>query len=363
MVVKIWAVYSWKSLFLVIFVTAMKKITIEGKYGSSDIFIGRSKESVFSLIPKESIIITDKNLAILYCDELKPFRVVIIEGGEKSKKLLSLGKVYSDLLENNLDRSGFVVGFGGGVVCDIAGFVASTFMRGVKFGFISTSVLSQVDASVGGKNGINLMGYKNLIGLFNQPKFVYCDINLLQTLPHIEYINGFAEVVKHAVIADAEAFEYLEKNTEKALAHDLEVMEKLIADSIDVKTKIVSVDEHESGLRRLLNFGHTIGHAVERNGRYTHGEAVSIGMSFALDLSFKFGFIQDDTRKRVKRLLERMNLPLKSSIPKKLIAEDIRMDKKRENNEISFVFLDSIGSAHTEKISIIELEKYIDDLC
>ena len=218
-----------------------------------------------------------------------------------------------------------VVGIGGGIVCDICGFVASTFLRGVRFGFVATTLLAQVDASVGGKNGVNFGGYKNMVGTFNQPEFVLCDLDLLRSLPEEQLQCGFAEIVKHAAIADAGMFEALEKDAERALALDPMVIEGLVYDSLVIKSTIVNQDEKETGERRKLNFGHTFGHAIEKVTGVPHGQAVSAGMVLAAGLSHQRGLITASEKDRLCALLEQLNLPTGMTFDQDavLLADDL----------------------------------------
>jgi 3-dehydroquinate synthase len=259
------------------------------------------------------------------------------------------------------DRSSFIVGIGGGIVCDIAGFIASTYLRGVRVGFVASTLLSQVDASVGGKNGVNFEGYKNMVGVFNQPEFVVCDMNLLKTLPEKEVLCGLAEVVKHAAIGDADLFSYLEKYYKRALQLDAEVIEKIVYDSVLIKSSIVNKDEKEEGERRKLNFGHTLGHALEKTTGAPHGEAVSAGMVVASALSEKRGYLSTEEKERIEALLKKFQLPTRVQLDGKRVLDAVRKDKKREGEEINFVLLQGIGQAVVEKISMEELETVVSE--
>ena len=271
----------------------MKTLEIHGSTGVSTILVGEKLKNLRKYIPAEkAVIITDANVKHFYQKNFPPYDVITIGTGEKIKNLDTVRYIYGKLVELEADRSTFIIGIGGGIVCDIAGFVASTYLRGVRFGFVSSTLLSQVDASVGGKNGVNFEGYKNIIGVFNQPQFVICDLNLLNTLPKKEVLYGLAEVVKHAAIGDMDLFTYLDDHYQKALTLDTGVIERLVYDSVVIKSAIVNRDEKEKGERRKLNFGHTFGHAVEKTTGVPHGEAVSIGMvmasvSFISMMSFK----------------------------------------------------------------------------
>ena len=247
------------------------------------------------------------------------------------------------------------MGIGGGVVCDITGFVASTYMRGLRFGYVATSLLAQVDASVGGKNGVNYGGYKNLVGTFNQPEFVICDPHLLKTLPEKEILCGMAEVVKHALIKDPALLAFLEKNGDGIRSLAADVIERLVSDSVAIKSAVVNLDERESGMRRILNFGHTFGHAVEHLQRLSHGEAVSIGMVIAAEISRRKGMLTAADVTRIKELLEALKLPIHCSADPARMIEAVRKDKKRESDIVHFVLLNGIGHAVVEAIPFDEL--------
>jgi 3-dehydroquinate synthase len=280
--------------------------------------------------------------------------------GEEIKNLDTVRMIYEKLIELEVDRSSFVVGIGGGIVCDITGFVASTYLRGVRFGFVSSTLLSQVDASVGGKNGVNFAGYKNMVGVFNQPEFVICDIDLLKTLPKKEVLCGLAEIVKHAAIGNKTLFSFLETHDEKALRLDYEVIERLVWDSVQLKSSVVNRDEKEAGERRVLNFGHTFGHAIEKTLGVRHGEAISVGMVIASALSEKRGHLLAEDTKRVESLLKRLGLPTRLQFNREKVIEALRKDKKRQSEDIHFVLLQSLGHAIVEKISMKELETMMD---
>jgi len=335
----------------------VKTLEIQGKTGASTIRIGERLQNLQQYIPAtKAIIITDTNVRHFYQQHFPPHDVITIETGEKIKNLDTVANIYQQLVDLEADRSTFIVGIGGGIVCDIAGFVASTYLRGVRFGFVSSTLLSQVDASVGGKNGVNFGGYKNIIGVFNQPEFVICDLKLLFTLPEKEVLCGLAEVVKHAAIADAELFSYLEKHYQKALALDNEVIAKLVYDSVVIKSSVVNKDETEKGERKKLNFGHTFGHALEKITGVPHGEAVSAGMVLASRLSVNRGYLPPEEAQRIETLLEKLKLPTSIPADNKAILDAMRKDKKRQADQIYFVLLDALGCAFVEQISLAELE-------
>jgi len=341
----------------------VKVLEIHGNNSDSTILTGESIRNLRKYIPSQNVvIITDTNVRHYYLKYFQPWEVIEIGTGEKIKNLDTVRVIYRKLVELEADRSSFIVGIGGGIVCDIAGFVASTYLRGVRFGFVSSTLLSQVDGSVGGKNGVNFGGYKNMVGVFNQPEFVICDMNLLRTLPEREILCGFAEIVKHAAIGDADLFSYLEEHYEKALDLDTDVIEKLIYDSLVIKTSIVNRDEKEEGERRKLNFGHTFGHAIEGTTGVPHGEAVSLGMVVASVLSAKRGHLPAEDSERIEELLKNLKLPTRLQIDRERVLDALRMDKKRKGDSINFVLLHGIGNAVVEEISIKELEVVVNDM-
>ena len=338
----------------------MKTITIKTDSGPSRILIAERLENLQRYVPvAKPIIITDVNVGKFYPLDAIASDVITIGTGEANKTLDTVQEIYAQLLSFQVDRSAFIVGVGGGMVCDITGFAASTFMRGVRFGFVATSLLAQVDASVGGKNGVNFQGYKNMVGLFHQPEFVICDLEVLKNLPAREISCGLAEIVKHAAIADADLFDYLEKHAESILALDREAIEKLVLRSVEIKSAIVNRDETEQGERRLLNFGHTFGHAIEKVSGVSHGEAVSMGMVMASALSVKKGRLSTQEDRRLHQLLKRLQLPddFAASPPK--ILDAITKDKKRARERIHFILLAGMGNAVVEPIAIEELEEML----
>ncbi len=342
----------------------MRRIVLEGAAGPSVIAVGEPLSRLDAYCDAlGAVIITDAAVRRLYGTRF-PFREVIEIGmGEESKTLTTVEEVFDAFLRLGVDRSSQVVAIGGGIVCDVAGFAASTYLRGLRFGFVPTTLLSQVDAGVGGKNGVNLHGYKNLVGTFTQPAFVLCDLGLLSTLPEGELQNGFAEVIKEAAIGDASFFSFLETHAQEALRLDRGVIERIVYHSLKIKAAIVSRDERESGMRRKLNFGHTIGHAVEKVHHPSHGRAVSLGMSAASRLSAAMGLLSQGDAERIERLLAAFGLPLSMEIDGGLVWEALWKDKKKEGKEIHFVLLEGIGNARVEPLSIDALKGVIDDLC
>jgi 3-dehydroquinate synthase len=279
----------------------------------------------------------------------------VVDVGERHKTLDTVALIYEKLLEKEADRSIFLIGVGGGVVCDMTGFAAATYLRGVRFGFVPTTLLSQVDAAVGGKNGVNFKGFKNKIGTITQPDFVWCDPSFFHTLPEREVRSGLAEVVKQALIADAALFEYIENNVADILNLEQEPMKRIVWDCLRIKADVVSRDEREQGERRKLNFGHTVGHAVEQLSGLAHGEAVSVGMAIAAALSVRLGLLPAAGLARILNLLRQLHLPVTPPTPADKIIEALGQDKKREGEAIHFVLLDHIGHAAVREISLVQL--------
>jgi len=341
----------------------VKILEIHGSTGNSTILIGESLRNLKGYIRSEEVvIITDKNVRRAYSEDFPHCEVIEIGTGEKIKNLDTVQAIYGKLVEIQADRSSFIVGIGGGIVCDIAGFVASTYLRGVRFGFVPTTLLSQVDAGVGGKNGVNFGGYKNMVGVFNQPEFVICDMNLLRSLPEREITCGFAEIVKHAAIADADLFSFFEAHVTKALELDAGVVERLVYDSVLIKSSIVHRDETERGERRKLNFGHTFGHAIEKTTGVSHGEAVSLGMVIASGLSARRGLLSEKDMERIETLLKNLRLPTGIRLDGKEVLDALRRDKKRKGDRIHFVFLQGIGNAVVQELPMKELEAVVHKL-
>jgi 3-dehydroquinate synthase len=342
----------------------MRRITLAGNTGKSKIMLDMSLGNLIDFCRIEkTIVITDSNVHRLYGEQFSGYTTIVIEAGEHHKALDTVHNIYKKLLELEFDRSSLVVGIGGGVVCDIAGFAASTYLRGLSFGFVPTTLLAQVDASVGGKNGVNFKDYKNLIGTINQPAFVMCDFETLKTLPEAELRNGFAEVIKHALIGNKTLFSHIERNREAALLLDKDTINSIVYNSLRVKTNIVSQDETEKGDRRKLNFGHTFGHALEKTAGIRHGEAVSIGMIMEAKLSEVKGMLQKKDVDRIKHVLAAFGLPVLFQSNAEAIMDAIRKDKKREDEYIYTVLLDGIGKAVIEKIKINIIKEMVYDMC
>lgn len=280
--------------------------------------------------------------------------ITTIPDGEEYKTLLWISHLYDELLTYRLERSSAVVALGGGVIGDMAGFVAATYMRGLPYIQVPTTLLAQVDSSVGGKTGVNHILGKNLIGAFYQPRLVWIDIKTLETLPGRELRAGIAEVIKYGVIADPEFFEYLEKNIEKVLTLDETYLIHAIKRSCDIKADVVSMDEREKGLRSVLNYGHTIGHAIETLTNYTtyrHGEAVAIGMLCEARIARKMGLCDKEVVKRLNDIIVKAGLPAEMpDIDADKILESMQIDKKAKEGGLRIVLPEKIGKATLRQV-------------
>jgi 3-dehydroquinate synthase len=297
-------------------------------------------------------------------EETLKLESIKINANEQNKSQETLSKIHSTLIENKFSRDCLIIGLGGGIVCDISGFAAATYQRGVDFFLIPTTLLSQVDASVGGKTAINHPKGKNMIGAFHQPLGVLADLAFLSTLPKREISCGLSEMIKHGLIRDIGYFSWLEENIEQIIELDSEVTEEAISRSIKIKAEIVREDEKEKSIRALLNFGHTFGHALELIGdfkNYNHGEAVAIGMIMALEMSVRIGNITQQDCERVKQLFNRAKIDTKirKTINSLDLYECMLGDKKKRGNVLNLVVLENLGQAKSvkgiEKSLILEI--------
>ncbi len=323
-----------------------------------------SIRDVLPLIEKQrTVIITDVNLERLYGDLFDDCRKIVLTPGEESKSLETVRYIYDELIAAGIDRTTTILGIGGGVVCDIAGFVASTYLRGLDFGFVATSLLAQVDASIGGKNGVNFAGAKNIIGTINQPRFVLCPQDVLKTLPREHFINGTAEIIKTGAIGDAELLDILESRQAEFLTLQPETVESVVGHSLNLKAGIVARDEREQGERRLLNFGHTIGHAIEIATGILHGQAVAIGMNLAAEISVRLGLLAASEKQHLENLLTIYGLPTHNRVPAARLWPLLSKDKKRQGEHLRFVVLKKLGQAEIIQLSLHQIKEFLDDLC
>lgn len=329
----------------------------------TDVLIGRKIFPQREIRAEGKVIfLVDVNVYQHHKAKFEGLQYILIPAGEKYKCLAYVEELMRKLVDMEADRSSFLVGVGGGLVTDLTGFVASTFMRGIGFGFISTTLLGQVDASMGGKNGVNLDGFKNMIGVIRQPSFVWCDLTMIESLNQGELVSGFAEVIKYGAIRDRNLFDFLEDNYSSILDRKEELLERIVTDSAAIKINIVESDVTELGDRKLLNFGHTLGHAIEKLTGILHGEAIAIGMALAADLSVKLGFLEEEEAMRLKKLLEASGLPVETDQSMDTIFETLLKDKKRSGIHLSMILLRSLGDAFVHKIELESLKMALDDL-
>ena len=303
------------------------------------------------------IVLTDTNVFEAHKRKLGKLECMVIPAGEANKTQATVDKVIGELVTKQADRSTLLVGIGGGVVTDIAGYVAAIYMRGISVGFVPTTILAMVDAAIGGKNGVDVGIYKNIVGTIRQPEFLLYDYLLLKTLPHEEWVNGFAEVIKHAVIKDAAMFTMLSQTKLTIIKRDKVLLHKLVMCNAMIKIKIVQLDEFEKGDRKLLNFGHTLGHAIENMLSLPHGHAISIGMVYAAHLSSQLvGFKKTMD---LIQLLEQYELPTHAFFDKMQAIANLAMDKKRLKDTLHFVLLQKLGKAIIMPIAVNDLEEKI----
>lgn len=309
---------------------------------------------------EKTVIITDEKIFSLHEDKLSGYEVIKIKGGEKNKTQATVDNIISELLELEVDKTWLIAGVGGGVVTDIAGFAASIYKRGVKVGFVPTTVLAMTDAAIGGKNGVNVGMYKNMVGTTCRPQFILYDLAFLDTLPREEWINGFAEIIKHACIKDAEMFAELESHNIDYYIQNKKAAAALIERNAALKNTVVVNDESETGERYLLNFGHTFGHAIENLHGLPHGHAISIGMAIAGSVSAEINNFDTDSKKRILKLLQQYELPVSVKTDKEKVFELLKKDKKRLGDKMNFVMLDSIGNGVVVPLPITVLKDLFD---
>jgi 3-dehydroquinate synthase len=326
----------------------MEKVRVNLKENSYNILIGKGLlgdlENLAEHSPEQNFIITDKNINALYgnyLDALDSYERIVIEPGEQSKSIDVTANILKQMLEKGASRRSKVIAFGGGVVGDLAGFCSAIYMRGIPFVQIPTTLLAQVDSSVGGKTGINLLHYKNSIGAFHQPVKVIIDTGLLHTLPYKELLSGIGEIIKYGIIYDYEFFKYVDRNIEKIKKCDEDIMPYVVKRCCEIKAEIVSRDEKEEGLRKILNFGHTIGHALEGItdfSKYAHGEAVIIGMYYETIMAKKMGIVDEEYAAEILNFLDGLGIDLNiDDYPVLELADWMLKDKKNVGGKISFI--------------------------
>jgi 3-dehydroquinate synthase len=317
-------------------------------------------DAAFSLLEKivskeKAIIITDENLFQAYKRKLKGFNTIVLKPGEQFKVQQTVDVIIDQLILLGADRQTTLIGFGGGVITDITGYVAGIYMRGIEVGYIPTSLLAMVDAAIGGKNGIDVGVYKNMVGLIRQPSFLLYDYSLLKTLPLAEWKNGFAEIIKHACIKDPKMFIELEQNSIPKYKKNPELLASLITRNALIKIKVVQQDEFEKGDRKLLNFGHTLGHAIENMYQLSHGEAISIGMTYAALMSQQLKSYKE--AERVINLLHHYGLPTVADFDAKKAFNILLKDKKRQADSINYILLQKTGKAVVQPLLLVQLQE------
>jgi len=339
----------------------MKKQTYKFSNSSVDYWLDGSFNQLATITdPASTFIVTDENLAAAHGRKFRKWKTIVIKAGEQHKTQQTVDGLLQELIESGADRHSTLVGIGGGVINDLSGYAASIYMRGIRAGFIPTSILAMVDASIGGKNGVDVGLYKNMVGLIRQPSFILHDLSLLASLPQNEWENGFAEIIKHACIRDAAMFGELEKRSLAYFRRNKKELARLIRRNALIKTKLVQQDEFEKGDRKLLNFGHTLGHAIENMYSFSHGQAVAIGMNYACRFSEQLvGFKQTD---RVTELIVRYGLPVIADFDRAKAFEILQKDKKKVKTSISYVLLEKIGRGIIKNLPLSELEKLIHQL-
>ena len=339
----------------------MKPFFSKITYLNTPIWVGESFQNIQKYLPmgKSIFIVTDENVYHHWKSLFNGFSVIVLPAGEKEKSFTQIEGIIEELIVRNADRNSFLLGVGGGVICDITGFVASIFMRGIPFAFAPTTLLAQIDASIGGKNGVNTGLYKNMVGVFNQPNFILTDIAFLTTLPQNEFIDGLAEVIKHACIQNKIYFIAIEKQIIGILGRDKKVLQEIILESIHIKTKIVAADPLEKGKRKLLNFGHTFGHAIEKIQGISHGKAVSLGMIMVNKIAVKEGFLAEKKAIRIQKLLENIGLP--TDIPTNIteLLPILKKDKKKMGTKLSLILLKDIGKGFIHPVSMEKINQFL----
>ena len=318
------------------------------------------KVSELGISGRKLCIVTDSNVGELYANEVKnelektgnAVFVYTFRAGEASKNLNTVEDVYEYLIINKFDRKDMIVALGGGVVGDLAGFTAATYLRGIDFIQVPTSLLAQVDSSIGGKTGVDFRAYKNMVGAFHQPRLVYMNLSVLGSLSERLFNSGFGEIIKHGFIRDKEYYTWLKENIQHIKSHDYDALENMIAISCNIKRRVVELDPTEKGDRALLNFGHTLGHAIEKlkNFELYHGECVVLGMVAALEISRTRQLISDAEYEDAINTFKAYNFPVTvDGISVEDVIKVSKNDKKMDAGKIKFILLDRIGNAYIDK--------------
>lgn len=306
---------------------------------------------------RSTVLITDETVYHFHQKKFNGWNVIVLRAGEDYKVQATADAIIDNLIKMGADRGTLLVGVGGGMITDITGYVATIYMRGLSFGFVPTTLLAMVDASIGGKNGVNYLQYKNMIGTTRQPAFIIFDSSFLQTLPANEWQNGFAEIIKHAICFDRPLFASLEKHSLLYYQQNKSALHFLIKRNAQLKMKIIQKDEFEKNQRRLLNFGHTIGHALELKYELSHGQAISLGMVIAAAISDHY--FSGSIKKRLSGLLEQYGLPTAADINWTKVLPLLRKDKKKKGARLNYILIKQVGKAIQREFSFKELDQQI----
>jgi len=335
----------------------MKSYAATFRSGTTEYIFEASMNDLHRKAPAAtSIIITDETIAALHADKLAGYRVITVPSGEQAKSWETIEQLTHALIQHQAHRKTMLIGIGGGVVTDLTGFLASIYMRGVPFGFVPTTILAMVDASIGGKNGVNVGIHKNMLGVIRQPSFILYHLDFLLTLPDAQWCNGFAEVIKYGLIADTQILNGLSQQSLAYFQKHPQGLYDLIDGCVAVKNKIVMADEQENGLRKVLNFGHTAGHAFETLYKLPHGHAVGLGMLVACKLSEKHLGLAASCTEKLVQLLEKYNLPVQLDYDMDLVLDVLQMDKKRNHKCIDYVLLEKAGVAVLKELEPVEIK-------
>lgn len=321
-------------------------------------YFDTSFSQVEKLVQKNNaVIITDKNVFSKHKQKFKNWNTIVLKPGEQYKIQATVDAIIQQLIALKTDRNTYLIGVGGGVITDITGYVAAVYLRSIRFGFVPTSLLAMVDASIGGKNGIDVGLYKNMVGTITQPEFLLYDYSFLKTLPLNEWQNGFAEIIKHACIVDAKMFQFLQLYKLSDYRKNIAVLAKLVQQNALLKSKIVQEDEFELNKRKLLNFGHTLGHAIENTYQLSHGQAISVGMAAAAFISEKLGDFTEATS--IVYLLKQYGLPTHIQFDVDRALEIMKSDKKKDKDDINYILLEKIGKAIIKPLPIKKISSLV----
>ena len=320
-------------------------------------YMDSEEEAMSKMKSSKCVIIVDRNIEASYKHDFDGYKLIVIEPGEESKNIETVMYIVRALLKLNVNKKTFLIGVGGGVITDIVGLVSAVYMRGIAFGFIPTSLLGMVDASVGGKNGVNVDGYKNIFGVIRQPSFVTVDMRYLSTLPKKYWCSGFAEIIKYGFVFAEDILDVLEAHSLEYYTINMDKLQELVQRCIRIKEDVVRRDEMDANFRKVLNFGHTVGHAIENIHKITHGEAISIGMMVACVVSEGVVGFDGKSTRRLKSILEKYELPSYINYDVSSILTILQKDKKADSGNVDYILLESVGKAVVNNISTQLIEK------